>query len=59
MVSALITFLGFSDRLKVYLNTSGNTIVFKFQIGGEWRLHTYLRYVCRGMLGGRLEVCRE
>ena len=35
MVSAFNTFLGFSDCLKVFLNTSLNKNVFKFQIGAK------------------------
>lgn len=40
MVSAFITFLGFSVRLNIYLNTSGNENVFKFQIAenGDYTL---------------------
>ncbi len=32
-----------------FLNTAARENVFKFQIGAEWRLRTYLRYACGGI----------
>lgn len=32
-----------------FLNTTARENVFKFRIGAEWRLRTYLRYACGGI----------